>query len=66
MKISIVTTLYKSERFINEFYSRILEEIKKLNFKNYEIIFVDDGSNDNGNDIVLDLKKKTKILNSLN
>jgi putative glycosyltransferase len=58
MKISIVTTLYKSERFINEFYSRILEEIKKLNFKNYEIIFVDDGSNDNGNDIVLDLKKK--------
>ena len=66
MKISIVTTLYKSERFINEFYNRILEEIKKLNFKNYEIIFVEDGSNDNGNDIVLDLKKKTKILNLLN
>lgn len=45
MKLSIVTTLYKSSPHINEFYSRILKEAVKIT-DDYEIIFVDDGSPD--------------------
>jgi putative glycosyltransferase len=45
MKLSIVTTLYKSSDYIEEFYIRISKETKKIT-ENYEIIFVDDGSPD--------------------
>jgi putative glycosyltransferase len=45
MKISIVTTLYNSEDFVNEFYDRIKLQLDKLTTY-YEIIFVDDGSSD--------------------
>ena len=58
MKISIVTTMYNSEKFVLEFYQRIINEIKKINFNNYEIIFVDDGSRDYSKNLVIDLKKK--------
>ena len=43
MKLSIVTTLYKSSLYVEEFYERITKEAKKIT-DNYEIIFVDDGS----------------------
>jgi putative glycosyltransferase len=46
MLLSIVTTLYRSESFINEFYARIKTCADKIT-PNYEIIFVDDGSDDN-------------------
>lgn len=45
MKLSVVTTLYKSSDCINEFYSRVTFEAKKIT-EDYEIIFVDDGSPD--------------------
>ena len=45
MKLSIVTTLYKSSAYINEFYERISTEANKIT-TDYEIIFVDDGSPD--------------------
>jgi len=45
MKLSIVTTLYKSSPYIDEFYERISKEAKKIT-DDYEIIFVDDGSPD--------------------
>lgn len=45
MKLSIVTTLYKSSSYINEFYERISIEARKIT-DDYEIIFVDDGSPD--------------------
>lgn len=43
--LSIVTTLYKSSPYVNEFYKRISTEAKKIT-DDYEIIFVDDGSPD--------------------
>ncbi|MCK9482636.1 MAG: glycosyltransferase family 2 protein [Bacteroidia bacterium] len=46
MQLSIVTTLYKSAAYIDEFYQRITAEAKKIT-QDYEIIFVDDGSPDN-------------------
>ncbi|MBK2094139.1 glycosyltransferase family 2 protein [Francisella philomiragia] len=45
MKLSIVTTLYKSSEYIQEFYERITSQ-SKLITNDYEIIFVDDGSPD--------------------
>lgn len=45
MKLSIVTTLYKSSDYIDEFYKRITLEAKKIT-EDYEVIFVDDGSPD--------------------
>ncbi len=45
MKLSIVTTLYRSSMYVNEFYERISVEAKKIT-NDYEIIFVDDGSPD--------------------
>ena len=42
--LSIIIPIYKEKNNIIELTNKIK---KNLNFKNYEIIFVDDGSNDN-------------------
>lgn len=61
MKLSIVTTLYKSSQYINEFYSRISKEAIKITDE-YEIIFVDDGSPDDSLEKAVSLyEKDTKI-----
>ena len=57
MKLSIVTTLYKSSVHINEFYSRISKEVTKIT-DDYEIIFVDDGSPDDSLSKVIKLGEK--------
>lgn len=59
MKLSIVTTLYKSSPYINEFYTRISLEAKKI-VDNYEIIFVDDGSPDDSLHKAIELHEKDK------
>ncbi len=46
MKLSIVTTLYYSSAYINEFYKRTKKTAEGIT-KDFEIIFVDDGSPDN-------------------
>ncbi|MDR5779079.1 glycosyltransferase family 2 protein [Caballeronia sp. LZ065] len=45
MDISIVTTLYRSSRYIEEFHRRIAADAEKLT-QAFEIIFVNDGSPD--------------------
>lgn len=57
MQLSIVTTLYKSAPFINEFYERITSSAKKIT-NDYEIIFVNDGSPDNSLELVLKLYER--------
>jgi len=57
MKLSIVTTLYHSANYIDEFYQRMTEEAQKLVGNNYEIILVNDGSPDNSLDIAIELTK---------
>ncbi len=57
MKLSIVTTLYKSTSYINEFYERITKEAKRIT-NNYEIIFVNDGSPDDSLQKCIALHKK--------
>ncbi|MFZ4801704.1 MAG: glycosyltransferase family 2 protein [Chlorobium sp.] len=56
MKISVVTTLYNSSSYIEEFYRRIISCLEKICIS-YEIIFVDDGSTDNSLDCVLPISK---------
>ncbi len=57
MHISVVTTLYYSAPYLQEFYSRIRAELEKIT-NSYELIFVNDGSPDNSLDIVLSFCEK--------
>jgi putative glycosyltransferase len=45
MDLSIVTTLYQSERFVGEFHARITEAARALTSR-YEVIYVVDGATD--------------------
>ena len=57
MKISIVTSLYYSEGFIEEFYERSVASVKKIT-DDYEFIFVDDGSPDQSGQKVISLQER--------
>jgi putative glycosyltransferase len=57
MILSIVTTLYNSAPYIEEFYQRILAETQKLPL-DYEIIFVDDGSPDNALEVAVSIAQR--------
>src|SRR5579859_4378798 len=52
MILSIVTTLYNSAPYLEEFYRRSLTQVQSLPVE-YEILFVDDGSPDNAIDVAL-------------
>ena len=64
MNFSIITSMYYSEPFILEFYSRIKNVASKIG-DDYEIIFVDDGSPDNSVRLVNQIREsdsKVKLL----
>jgi len=56
MKISIVTTLYYSQDYVQEFYTRVQHSVSKISSE-YEIIFVNDGSPDGSLLKVLEIQK---------
>lgn len=55
MQLSIVTTLYKSSRYIEEFYQRASVAARQLAQDDYEIVFVNDGSPDDSLDLAITL-----------
>ncbi|EKD26077.1 MAG: Glycosyl transferase, family 2 [uncultured bacterium] len=57
MELSIVTTLYCSSNYVDEFYHRASETAKQIS-DDYEIIFVNDGSPDDSLQKALNLHKK--------
>lgn len=59
MKLSLVTTLYYSEDYLETFYERAVNSIKKVT-SDYEIIFVNDGSPDSSLKRTLELQKQDK------
>jgi putative glycosyltransferase len=61
VKISVVTTLYRSSEYIPEFYSRIKQTLEKLG-GSYEIIMVNDGSPDNSKDIAIEIQHKDQYV----
>lgn len=56
MELSIVTTLYKSEIYIEQFLNDTIEALKILKINSFEIIFVIDGITDNSKNILLEKK----------
>jgi len=55
VKLSIVTTLYKSAPYIKEFHRRASEAAQRLAGEQYEIIMVNDGSPDDSLETALSL-----------
>jgi len=58
MKLSIIIPLYNEKESLNELYTRILKNVKTK--YQYEIIFVDDGSDDGSFEELTRIKKKDK------
>jgi putative glycosyltransferase len=54
MELSVVTTLYYSAAFVEEFYERAGAAARRVT-EDYEIVFVNDGSPDNSLDVALAL-----------
>lgn len=53
MKLSIVTTLYRSASYINEFYDRVSNAARFLVGEEFEIVLVNDGSPDDSLDLAI-------------
>ncbi len=60
MKISIVTTLYRSKIFLEQFLTEIQLALKDIQCENYELIFVNDGSPDDSLTFLIEKKKAIK------
>lgn len=58
MKLSIVSTLYKSERFLERFLTEITQSIHNLDIVDFELLFVNDGSPDNSLNYLIQKKKE--------
>ncbi len=58
MKLSIVSTLYLSKSFLDNFLKEIIKAIEILDIYNYEIIFVNDGSPDDSLEFLLSKRKE--------
>lgn len=58
MKLSIVSTMYKSAAYIEEFHRRMTQSATKLFQHDYEIVFVDDGSPDDSLQKALNLQNQ--------
>lgn len=59
-KISIVVPCYNEEKALPYFYKEIDKVSKKMKSLNFELLFIDDGSNDRTLDVLKDLAKKDK------
>ncbi|HEY4814773.1 MAG TPA: glycosyltransferase, partial [Chthoniobacterales bacterium] len=57
MTVSVVTTLYNSAPYIEEFYRRVLAQIHALEI-DYEVVFVDDGSPDDALEVAVAIAKQ--------
>ena len=62
-EISIIIPVFNEEESLNELIDQLDELVNRMNEKSIEIIFIDDGSNDNTNRIIV---KKLSIKIILN
>src|SRR2546430_13932014 len=56
MQVSIVTTMYQSAPYVDEFYRRASKEAERIT-PDLEIVFVNDGSTDQSLEVALALQK---------
>jgi putative glycosyltransferase len=59
MRLSVVTTLYHSASYIEEFYRRVVASVQTIT-PDYEIVFVNDGSPDESLELALALFKRDR------
>ena len=59
MKVSIIVPLYNEDKTVIKILSAVQNEIKKLNEYSFEVIVINDGSNDNSFKIMNTFKRKT-------
>lgn len=57
MKLSTVTTMYRSEAFLIEFYNKLITAVKQVT-EDYEIILINDGSPDDSLQVALNLQQQ--------
>ena len=57
MTLSVVTTLYKSNTYLEVFLKEIISSIETIEVMDYELIFVNDGSPDDSVEYLLERKK---------
>lgn len=57
MELSIVTTLYKTRPFLEEYLSEMDKVLRRLDISDYELVFVNDGSPDDSVPYLLEQKK---------
>jgi putative glycosyltransferase len=57
IELSIVTTMYRSENYVELFYQSMVESAQKLT-DSFEIIYVNDGSPDRSVDVAVELHRK--------
>jgi putative glycosyltransferase len=60
--ISIVTAIYNSVNYLDEFLAKCTEAMSEINCTEYEIICVNDGSPDNSLEKLIELKKQYSSL----
>lgn len=60
--ISLVVPCYNEEEAIPLFYEAIKKQIKKMDYVNFEVIFVNDGSKDKTLEIIRELSRKDKVI----
>jgi putative glycosyltransferase len=60
MKISVVSTLYKSKLFLPTFIDEMLKGLDEIHCAEFELVFVNDGSPDDSIQYLLDRKKDIK------
>lgn len=60
--ISLVVPCYNEEEAIPLFYEAIMKQIKKMDYVDFEVIFVNDGSKDKTLEIIRDLSRKDKVI----
>ena len=60
--ISLVVPCYNEEDAIPLFYEAIKKQIKKMDYVDFELIFINDGSKDKTLEIIRELSRKDKVV----
>ena len=66
MELSVVTSVYKNKETLEDFLINLSEEISTIGIKDYEIIFVIDGSPDTSLEKLISLKDRFKNILIIN
>lgn len=65
-KVYIIISAYNEEENIPTLYSALKDEFQKIDFSDYELVFVNDGSKDRTLDILLDLQEHDSKVTVIN